>query len=209
MTDRILRYKDIEILGELRPQDAKAVAIVGTRTPTTYGKDTAYRFACELAKNGVTIISGLARGIDTVAHEAALQAGGRTVAVLGSGLNIIYPPENKALARKIVKHGALVSQFAVGTKPLGKNFLLRNELIVRLSLAVVIVEGRQKSGTLSTAGHAANLGIEVFAVPGPINSPMSAAPHYLIEQGARVAKSPEDVLEYVNSLLDISDTLHV
>jgi len=178
----------------------RAVAIVGTRTPTKYGREIAYKFSFELAKNGITVVSGLARGIDTIAHRAALDAGGRTIAVLGSGVDVIYPPENKNLAKEIAKQGGLISPFSKGTPPIGKNFLIRNELIVKLSKAVLVIEGRKRSGTLSTATHAANLGVEVFAIPGPVNSPLSDAPLYLIEQGARVASSPEDILEYLNSI---------
>ncbi len=189
--------QDIYTKGKLLKRDGLAVAIVGTRTPTRYGRETAYKFAFELAKHKVTIVSGLARGIDSVAHNAALEAGGRTIAVLGSGLDIIYPPENAGLAERIAKQGAIVTQFPLGTKPLGKNFLARNQLIAKLSKAILVVEGRGRSGTISTANHAANLGVEVFAVPGPINSPMSEAPNYLIGEGARIAKSPEDILEYL------------
>lgn len=190
----------IFVRGKILKRDKKAVAIIGTRTPTKYGREIAYKFAYELAKKGVTIVSGLARGIDTIAHNAALEAGGRTIAVLGSGLDVIYPPENTGLAEKIIKSGALVSQFPNGTKPYGKNFLQRNEIIAKLSFAVVVVEGSRRSGTISTVNHAANLGVEVFAIPGPVNSPMSEAPLYLIEQGARIARKPEDILEYLDSL---------
>lgn len=180
--------------------DQRTVAIVGTREPSEYGREIAYKFAYELAKNGVTIVSGLARGIDTIAHKAALDAGGRTIAVLGSGIDIIYPPENKTLAEEIKEHGRIISPFPDGTKPLGKNFLIRNGLIVELAQAVLVVEGRERSGTLSTATHAANQNKEVFAIPGPLNSPESYLPNYLIENGARIARSPQDILEYVNSL---------
>lgn len=186
--------------GKLSSKDQKAVAIVGSREASPYGLEIARKFAYELAKNNVTIVSGLARGIDTEAHIAALKAGGRTIAVLGSGLNIIYPPENKKLSKEIIKRGALVSEFSENTQPLRHHFLQRNKVIAGLSLAVIIIEGRRRSGTLSTARHAAELGREVFAVPGNIDSPLSEAPLYLIEQGARVAKSPEDVLEYVNTV---------
>lgn len=189
----------IYVSGEIKNADTLAVAIVGSRTASAYGKKTAETFAFELAKQGVTIVSGLARGIDTVAHLSALNAGGRTIAVIGSGLDIIYPPENDDLARQIVKNGALVSEFNPGTKPLPENFLQRNRVVAGLSLAVIIIEGRRRSGTLSTARHAAEAGREVFAVPGPIDSPLSEAPLYLIEQGAQVAKSPEQVLDYIKS----------
>ncbi len=181
-------------------KDKKSIAIVGSREPTRYGREMAYKFSYELAKNGITIVSGLARGIDTIAHLAALDAGGRTIAVLGSGPDIIYPPENENLAKEIAKNGQVISPFPKGTKPLGKNFLIRNALIVKLSQAVLIVEGKERSGTLSTATHAANQNKEVFAIPGPINSPQSYLPNYLIDNGARIARSSEDILEYINSL---------
>ncbi|OGM26142.1 DNA protecting protein DprA [Candidatus Woesebacteria bacterium RIFCSPHIGHO2_02_FULL_38_9] len=183
------------IKGEIKKSDNLAIAIVGTRLMTGYGKRVAWRFSYELAKVGITIVSGLARGIDTVAHEAAIAAGGRTIAVLGNGLNIVYPPENKNLFNRIIKSGAVISEFPPGTKPFGKNFLARNRIIAGLSKAVLVVEGRKKSGTLSTATYAANYGREVFAIPGPIDSPFSEAPLWLIENGARIATKPEDILD--------------
>jgi DNA processing protein len=185
------------ISGKILKKDEKAVAIVGSRRMTDYGKRTAARFARELAKNKVTIISGLARGIDTVAHKAALSAGGRTIAVLGCGLDIIYPPENTTLAARVKKNGALISEFPLGTKPLGKNFLTRNRIISGLSLVVLVVEGARRSGTLSTASWAANQGREVFAIPGPIDSPLSAAPLFLIENGAQIAQNPKEILDLI------------
>jgi len=188
------------ILGKILKRDSLSVAVVGSRTPTRYGIEIAYKFSYELAKNKVTIVSGLARGIDTVAHKAALDAKGRTIAVLGSGIDVIYPPENKSLAFKIIENGALISQFPPKTPPYGKNFLMRNALISKLSSAVLVVEGKRRSGTLSTATYAANQGREVFAIPGPLNSPLSELPLYLIENGARVATKPEDILEYIRFL---------
>ncbi len=185
------------ISGKIKKKDKKAVAIIGSRKMTDYGKRTTARFARELAKNNVTIISGLARGIDTIAHKAALSAGGRTIAVLGCGLDIIYPPENKTLAERIKKSGAIISEFPLGTKPLAKNFLTRNRIISGLSLAVLVVEGARRSGTLSTASWAANQGREVFAVPGPIDSPLSAAPLFLIENGAQIARNPKEILDLI------------
>ena len=185
------------IKGTIKPEDKLAVAIVGSRKMSQYGQQMAIKFAGDLAKRGVTIVSGLAYGIDTLAHKAALSAGGRTIAVLGSGIDVIYPRRNEKLVQEIVKNGALISEFLPKTPPYGKNFLVRNRIISGLSLAVVVVEGARKSGTLSTAAHAANQGREVFAVPGPVNSPLSAAPLYLIEQGATIAKGPEDILEYL------------
>lgn len=192
----------LTILGSVLPVDSRAVAIVGTRTPTSYGKEVAHHFAYALAQSGITIISGLARGIDSIAHKGALDAGGRTIAVLGSGIDVIYPPENKDLAEEIQQHGAIVSPFPNGAKPLPKHFLQRNALIVQLSLAVLVIEGKRFSGTLSTANHAANMNREVFAVPGPVNSAQSQLPNYLIESGANMANSPVDILEYINKIYD-------
>ncbi len=189
--------KSLYIKGTIKPEDKLAVAIVGSRRMTKYGKEMAWKFSHALAKKKVTIVSGLAYGIDSVAHKAALAAGGRTIAVLGSGLDVIYPKENKKLALEIIKNGALISEFPPGTEPRGENFLIRNRIISGLSLAVLVVEGARKSGTLSTASHAANQGREVFAVPGPVSSPLSEAPIFLIEQGANVAKRPQDVLDYL------------
>lgn len=192
--------KKIYVEGQIWPEDSNAVAIVGSRITSKYGREVAYKFSYALAKKGITIISGLARGIDTIAHTAALDAKGRTIAVLANGIDIIYPPENANLAKKIIKSGALITEFRAGTKPLPKNFLARNRIISGLSLAVLVIEGKSRSGTLSTATHAANQGREVFAVPGPITSPLSALPNYLIESGAQIAKSPKDILEYINNL---------
>ena len=183
------------IEGSLAPGDKKAIAIVGTRTPTQYGKNLAAQFSYELSKLGYTIVSGMARGIDTAVHTAALGAGGRTIAVVGNGLDVIYPPENKQLFLRIISQGAVISEFPEGTKPLPKNFLARNRIISGLALGVLIVEGRRRSGTLSTATHAANQGREVFAVPGPVTSRQSEAPLYLIEQGASIAKTPRDIID--------------
>lgn len=183
--------------GKIKKSDKKAVAIVGSRRTTVYGRKMAERFTRELAGNKMTIISGLARGIDTVAHVGALRTGGRTIAVMGCGLDIIYPPENKFLAKKVRENGALISEFPLGTKPQAKNFLTRNRIISGLSLAVLVVEGAERSGTLSTAAWAASQGREVFAIPGPITSPLSAAPLFLIENGAQIARSPKDILDAV------------
>src|SRR3989344_4285588 len=182
------------VKGALIPLDKNAVGIIGTRNPSEYGKRVARLFTSELSSAGITIVSGLARGIDTIVHTEALRSGGRTIAVMGSGINRIYPMENKALAEKIMKSGALVSEFPDEVAPLPKHFLLRNRIISGLSLAIIVVEGRKRSGTLSTANHAANQSRDVFAVPGEITNPMSGAPNYLISQGATIALSPDDVL---------------
>ncbi|EKD62606.1 MAG: DNA processing chain A (DprA/Smf), partial [uncultured bacterium] len=144
----------IYIKGSVLAADSRAVAIVGSRSMSQYGKEIATKFGRFLATRGVTIISGLARGIDTQAHLSALAVGGRTLAVLGSGLDVIYPPENKALAQKIALHGAVISQFELGGKPLPQNFLLRNKIIAALAKAVLVVEGASRSGTFSIATHA-------------------------------------------------------
>lgn len=184
----------LKVLGEVKPTDSFAVAIVGSRNSSKSGEKIAYEFSFYLAGHGVTIVSGLARGIDSIAHRAALDAGGRTLAVLGSGLDIIYPPENTGLAQEIIKNGALISQFPKGTKPFPNNFLARNETVVKLSKAVLVIEGERRSGTLSTATWAANHSREVFVIPG------SGATDYLIKEGATIANSPVDILEYLNSL---------
>lgn len=185
---------DLYVLGEIKNLDKRAVAVVGSREMTERGRKLAEDFAKELVKEKITIISGLARGIDTVAHETALKYGGRTIAVIGSGLDIIYPPENKDLAEKISQNGAVVSGFEYGTKPLPQNFLARNQLIVKLSKAVLVIEGKRRSGTISTANHAANEGVEVFAIAG------SEATDYLIDNGATAVQSPNEIVDYLNQL---------
>lgn len=185
---------DIYILGKLIKADKRAVAVVGTRMSSKRGRELTEKFVKELVKENITIVSGLARGIDTVAHRAALKYGGRTIAVIGSGLDIIYPPENKKLAEQISKNGAVVSGFPYGTKPEGKNFLSRNQLIVKLSKAVLVIEGRKRSGTISTANHAANEGVEVFVING------SEATDYLIENGATAVQSAKEIVDYLDNL---------
>ncbi len=183
------------VLGKLSDEDENSVAIVGSRKMTSYGKEVAEMFSSELARVGITIVSGLARGIDTVAHKSTIEVGGRTIAVLGCGLDLIYPPENRGLALEISKSGAVISEFPLGYPALRPNFAFRNRIISGLSKAVVVVEGERKSGTLLTASHAAEQGRTVFAIPGQITSPMSQASSFLIKNGAKVAFSPSDVLE--------------
>lgn len=185
--------KNLFVSGKILKSDSKAIAVVGARNMSERGRALTEKFVAELVKAGFTIVSGLARGVDTVAHETALASGGRTIAVLGSGIDIIYPYENKKLAAEIAKKGAVVSIFPKGTKPFGKNFLTRNRAIVGLSRGVLVIEGKRRSGTLSTASWAANDGKEVFAVPG------SEATDWLIGQGANVAKDPSDIIEYFNA----------
>ncbi len=188
----------IYVRGELKPEDDWAVAIVGTRKLTPYGRQVAEQVAATLAHSGVTIVSGLARGIDSIAHQAALNAGGRTLAVLGSGVDLVYPPENRKLADQVMQHGALLSDYAIGTQPDGQNFPPRNRIISGLSLAVVIVEAGDTSGALITATFAAEQGRDVFAVPGNINAPQSRGTNRLIRDGAQPLLNPQDVLEALN-----------
>ena len=181
--------------GELLPEDVWAVAVVGTRRVTPYGRQVAEEVATLLARNGVTVISGLARGVDGIAHQATLHAGGRTLAVLGNGLDQIYPPENRRLAEQIQAQGALISDYPPGTPPDAANFPARNRLISGLSLAVVVVEAGKTSGALITATFAAEQGREVFAVPGNITAPQSQGTNRLIFDGARPLLDPHEILE--------------
>jgi DNA processing protein len=184
------------VRGELGKSDGRAVAIVGTRLMTSYGKEVAEKFAGSLANFGITIVSGLALGVDAAAQRSALSAGGRTIAVLASGLDIITPLANKSLAMEIIKgHGAIVSEYPLGHIPLKPNFAFRNRLISGLSKAVIVVEGRMKSGTFHTVNAALTQGRPVFAVPGPITSPASEGTNYLIQNGAKLITSVKDVLE--------------
>lgn len=199
------RLRDLEdappvlyLWGEWKDQDDYAAAIVGTRRASSYGQQVARELSSFLASNGVTIVSGLARGIDGVAHGGALEAGGRTLAVLGSGLDRIYPPEHRGLAEKIAAQGVVLTEYALGTEPEGRNFPPRNRIIAGLSLAVIIVEAGRSSGALITADFAAEQGREVFAVPGSIMRHGSEGPHRLIQNGARLLHSPEEVLEVMN-----------
>jgi DNA processing protein len=188
------------VRGRLTSADAQAVAVVGTRRATSYGQAVAQRLARDLAAAGVTVVSGLAKGIDTAAHRAALQAGGRTIAVLGNGLDQVYPPENAGLARQIAESdaGAVVSEFAPGVPPDAVNFPRRNRIISGLSLATVIVEAGERSGALITADFALEQGREVMAVPGSILSPMSAGPNELLKQGATPVTGVDDILNMLN-----------
>lgn len=184
----------LDVRGTLQPEDALAVAIVGSRRATAYGLEVAERLASELAARGVTIVSGLARGIDSAAHRGALAAGGRTLAVLGSGVDVIYPPESRALARAVEAQGALLSQFPRGTPPRAGHFPARNRTLAGLALGVVVVEAAERSGALITAGFAADLGRETFAVPGRITSATSAGTNRLIQEGAKLVQTWHDVV---------------
>ncbi len=183
------------VRGAITPADEWAVALVGTRKATVYGREVAHRLAEELAANHVTVISGLARGIDSIAHKAALDAGGRTIAVMGTGVDYIYPAEHRQLAEAIVENGALVSDYPLGTHPESANFPARNRIISGLSLGIIVVEAGIKSGALITADFAADHGREVFAVPGSILSPASAGCNRLLRDGAAIVTEARDVLE--------------
>jgi DNA processing protein len=183
--------------GTLAPGDDAAVAIVGARRATAYGETVARELAAELARRGLCIVSGLARGIDAAAHRGALDAGGRTLAVLGSGLDQIYPAEHKGLAGEVVAHGALLTEFPLGTPPVRLNFPRRNRIISGLSLGVVVAEAGVDSGALITAHHALEQGREVFAVPGRVHARYSEGCNRLIKAGAKLVETWEDVLSEV------------
>jgi DNA processing protein len=188
------------VRGSIEPGDARAVAIVGSRSCTAYGKRNAERLAADLARAGYTIVSGLARGIDGAAHRGALQAGGRTFAVLAGGLSRIYPPEHKDLALQAQASGALVTEATMDMEPLPTMFPARNRIISGLSQAVVLVEAAERSGALITADHAATQGRLVFAVPGPVDSEASGGTNHLIRQGAILCRGADDVLEELTGL---------
>ncbi len=184
--------------GKLLEEDLWAAAIVGTRRYSDYGRRVTEELARVLAVSGVTVISGLARGVDGIAHQVALRNGGRTIAVLGSGVDEVYPPEHSRLAEQIAEQGALISDYPPGTPPDGSNFPPRNRIISGLAKVIIVVEAGQKSGALITAGYAADQGREVFAVPGRIHSPMSKGTNTLIKQGAHPLVEPQDVLDLLN-----------
>jgi DNA processing protein len=183
------------VRGSLSSQDTFAVAIVGTRHVTGYGRQVTEELSACLAQNGITVVSGLARGVDGLAHDTAMKAGGRTVAVLGCGVDIIYPPEHRGLVEKMEHQGAIISDYAPATKPDASNFPPRNRIISGLSLGVVVVEAGEESGALITATFAAEQGREVFAVPGNIHAPQSKGTNRLIRDGATPMLRPEDILE--------------
>jgi DNA processing protein len=189
------------------PRNLNNIAIVGSRHATQYGLSTTKHLSRDLVKHGLTIISGMARGIDTAAHEGALAAGGKTVAVLGSGLAYIYPRENEKLFHQIAENGAVITEFPLDAEPEGHHFPMRNRIISGLSLGTVIVEATLRSGSLITARLAAEQNREVFAVPGSIKSFKSTGTHTLIKQGARLVEQSQDILDEIVHLLDRSDTV--
>ncbi len=183
------------VRGRLSEADELAVAVVGSRRASSYGRKVAQNIAAGLAQRGVTVISGLARGVDSVAHRGALAVGGRTVAVLGSGIDVIYPAENKALAGQIVQNGAVISEFPPGSGPEAGHFPRRNRIISGLSMGVVVVEAGVRSGALLTARFALDQNREVFAVPGNIDFAGSQGPHHLIQDGAKLVRNVQDILD--------------
>ncbi|MGZ8442243.1 MAG: DNA-processing protein DprA [Candidatus Binatia bacterium] len=185
------------VKGALTDADAKAVAIVGSRSASDYGRRVARDLARGLASFGFTVVSGMARGIDGMAHETALSCHGRTIAVLGSGVERAYPPEHAKLYQRIAAQGAVISELPMGTKPLAFNFPARNRLISGLSLGVVVVEATEKSGSLITASLAIDQGREVFAVPGEVGSSRSRGAHRLIRQGAKLVETVDDIIEEI------------
>lgn len=190
----ILYYK-----GKLTESDFLSISIVGTRTPTPYGKAMAERFSRELAENGLTVVSGLARGIDSIAHRSALNQGGRTLSIVGSGLDIIYPPENRKLFNDITDNGAVISEFKIGTKPDAQNFPKRNRIISGISLGTLVIETNVTGGALQTAGFALNQNREVFSIPGNLSVPQSAGTNLLIQRGeAKLVTNCEDILVELN-----------
>jgi len=191
----------IYLKGDLLDEDVWSIAVVGTRRFSAYGQQVAEQMAWALAEQGITIVSGLARGIDGIAHQQALDAGGRTLAVLGSGLDQIYPPEHRDLAHRISQQGGLISDYPPGTPPDGSNFPPRNRIISGLSKAVLVIEAGQRSGALITANYAADQGKEIFAVPGKITAPLSKGTNKLIKLGAHPLLEVQDVLDFLNMKL--------
>lgn len=190
--------KSLYFIGKLPETRQPSLAIVGSRKPTPYGKEVTHRFAYDLARRGVVIISGLALGVDGIAHRAALEADGTTIAVLGNGLSNVYPASHHQLAKQITSHGgALLSEYEPDTPARGYQFLERNRIVSGLSDAILITEAAIRSGTMSTAAHALEQGKDVFVIPGNITSPMSAGCNALIKQGANVVTTPEDILEVI------------
>ena len=187
------------VKGDIRPEDERSLAIVGTRKATAYGREAAHHFSFDLARSGIVIVSGLARGVDAIAHRAALEAGQRTIAVLGSGVDVIYPREHESLAAEIAQQGAVVSEHPLGVRPDAQNFPRRNRIMSGMTLGTVVIEGSETSGALITARHAIDENREVFAVPGNIFSPSSRGTNRLIkESSAKLVLDYRDVLEELN-----------
>lgn len=189
----------IYVKGDILPTDKWAVAIVGTRRLTAYGQQMTREITAGLVNHGVTIVSGLARGIDSIAHKTAVDLGGRTLAVMGSGMNHVYPAENRQLAKAIANgNGAVISEFGIDVKPEGKNFPPRNRVIAGLSLGTIVIEAGAKSGALITTSYAREQGREVYALPGPVTNVASVGPNRLIQEGAKLITCADDVLQDLN-----------
>ena len=185
--------------GEILPEDERAIAVVGTRRPTAYGREVARQVTSDLAQNGLTIVSGLAKGIDGIVHQAALDAGARTIAVMGSGLDVMYPREHAGLAADIVKRGAVVSEFPLGARPDSQNFPRRNRIISGMSLGTLVAEAPEGSGALLTARHALEQDREVFCIPGSILAPNSRGGNRLIrDSAAKLVTCADDIIEELN-----------
>jgi DNA processing protein len=191
----------IYVRGSLKIEDEWSIAVVGTRRVSPYGRQAAEEIASGLARNGLTVVSGLARGIDAIAHQTALKSGGRTIGVLGCGVDRIYPPEHRRLASQMIEQGAVISDYPLGTPPEGVNFPPRNRIISGLSMAVAIIEAGERSGALITASFAADQGRDVFALPGSIFSPQSAGTNRLIDTGAFPLLSIQSILDVLNLAL--------
>jgi DNA processing protein len=184
--------------GSLQPEDDWCLAVVGTRRATVYGKQVTEEIVADLARSKITIVSGLARGVDTIAHRTALEAGGRTIAVFACGLDAVYPAENERLARDIMEHGALLSEYPPGTRPKAENFPRRNRILSGLSLGVLVTEAGEDSGAMITAHLALEQNREVFAIPGSVLSPASRGTNHLIQEGAKLVREYMDILEELN-----------
>ncbi len=186
--------------GKTVPKGLIFIAVIGSRNPTHYGLETASRIGSGLARNKIGVVSGLARGIDGTAQWACLKAGGFSIGVIGTGVDIMYPSSNRKLYEKMMEQGTILSEFPIGTKPEPRNFPIRNRIISGISTGVVVVEATRKSGSLITAAQALEQGREIFAVPGSINSPRSSGTHFLIKQGAKLVETIEDILEEIGYL---------
>ena len=183
------------VRGDVQVLNEPSISIVGTRRPTLYGTQMAERMGREIAARGVVVVSGMARGIDAIAHKGAMAVNGRAIGVLGTGVNVCYPKENKKLYEKVLERGAILSEFPLGTHPAPENFPIRNRIVAGMPLGVVVVEGAQYSGSLITARLAMEFGREVFGVPGNVTQPVSFAPNQLIRQAAKLVTNGEDVIE--------------
>ena len=186
------------VRGSLLPEDEWCLAVVGTRRATVYGRQVTEEIVADLARSKITIVSGLARGIDAIAHQSALEAGGRSIAVFGCGLDVVYPSENAALARSLIERGALVSEYPLGSRPRAENFPRRNRIMSGLSLGVLVIEASETSGAMITAHLALEQDREVFAVPGSVLSPQSSGTNHLIKEGAKLVQNYTDILEELN-----------